>query len=103
MKQITATPKVRCLTQTASPDPRSWLQHKTTSPPRSATTATTWRSLPSSRWHHVSDRSPTPTTSSQISRSTMAALTPTSGCRPTTSLSRRPAATSTTWWPTSRW
>jgi hypothetical protein len=33
----------------------------------------------------------------------MAALTPTSGCRPTTSLSRRLAATSTTWWPTSRW
>jgi hypothetical protein len=36
-------------------------------PPRSVTTATTWRSLPSLHWHHVSDRSPTPTTSSQTS------------------------------------
>jgi hypothetical protein len=49
---------------------------------------TIWRSLRSLCWHHVSDRSPTPTTSSQTSRSTMAAPTPTSGCRPTTSPSR---------------
>jgi hypothetical protein len=69
----------------------------------SATAATTWRSPPSPRWCHVSGRSPTPTTSSRTSRSKTAAPTPTFGCRPTTSPSRRPAAASTTWRPTSRW
>jgi hypothetical protein len=40
---------------------------------------------------------------SRTSRSMMVDLTPTFGCRPTTSPSRQLAATSITWRPTSRW
>jgi hypothetical protein len=65
--------------------------------------ATTWLLPPSSRWRHVSGRSHTLTTSSPTSRSATVTPTPTSSCRPTTSRSRRQAATSTTWRPTSRW
>jgi hypothetical protein len=43
------------------------------------------------------------TTSSPTYKSTTATPTPTSGCRPTTSQSRRPVATSTTWRLTSYW
>jgi hypothetical protein len=41
-RRTTAILRVRSLTQTASLDPRSWLRHRTTSRPRSVTTATTW-------------------------------------------------------------
>jgi hypothetical protein len=41
-RRITATPRVRYLTRTTSPNPRSWSQHRKTLPLRSATMAMIW-------------------------------------------------------------
>jgi hypothetical protein len=102
-RKTTTTLRVRSVTPCGSLDLRSWLRRRTMMWLRSRTVATTWLLPPSLRWRHVSGRSHTLTTSSPTSRSTMVALTPTSGCQPTTSRSRRQAATSTTWRLTSRW
>jgi hypothetical protein len=102
-QRTTTALRVLFLTRITSSDPKLCPPHRTRLAPRSEITATTCPSPPSLHWPLVFDQSPTPTTSSQTFRSTTTTLTPTSDCRLTTSLSRRLAATSITWRPTSHW